>query len=644
MGILFTLLFFFLPLIFLPFTSELFEFNKIITLYIFTTLIVAAWMIRCIAAKKFLFRRTILDIPLLVFLSAMLLSTITSIDFRTSLLGYYSRFNGGLLSAISYTLLYWAFVSNINKNQVLSTTAKRQALLIRYTLYAGILVSIYGILQHFGIDKNLWVQDVQNRVFSTLGQPNWLAAYLAALMPLAWCNSIYNSQFTIFNQFSKYKILNSKTIWGTVSILFFITLLFTKSRSGLIGFAVADIIYWGFILGKYKKRFIKKFIILNSLFIILAIAIGTPWTKLKTISSAPALEGGGTESGQIRKIVWRGAIEIFKHYPLLGTGVETFAFAYQQFKPAEHNLTSEWDFIYNKAHNEYLNFLATTGLIGLVAYIFLIGAATYQIIKSKNYALLAGFASILVTNFFGFSVVATSLLFFLFPAMAIVLANHQPSTINYQPQKTLATQKILLLTVVCCLLYVVSRIAGYWYADFTYAKAKTEVRKGQPALARSYFLKAISLSPEPIFYYDLSLTSANLALAAPDLFQQAILEAKRGVKLSPNNVNLKRALFIVYLKSALLTPDNYLPAIEILNQALEQAPTDAKLSYYLALTYEDIGNTNQALSLYDKTISLKPNYKEARYSRAMLNKKLGNLEAVIDPQDKLIKEIFESLK
>ena len=121
MQILFYILFSVTPLILWPRTSELFEFNKMIFVYIMTVLISAVWLTRCIAAKKLIFRRTLLDIPLLIFLGSQILSTIFSIDHRTSFFGYYSRFNGGLLSVISYSLLYWAFVSNMNT---------------RYTLYA----------------------------------------------------------------------------------------------------------------------------------------------------------------------------------------------------------------------------------------------------------------------------------------------------------------------------------------------------------------------------------------------------------------------------------------------------------------------------------------------------------------------------
>ena len=161
---LFAFLIFLIPLVLWPFTSEVFEFNKMVLTYMLTTLIVGVWTIRCIIERKFIFRRTILDIPLSIFITSQVISTVLSIDPQTSFLGYYSRFNGGLLSTICYSLFYWAFVSNFELKETLD--------LIKVWLASGVVVSIYAVLEHFGIDKNVWVQDVQSRVFSTLGQPN----------------------------------------------------------------------------------------------------------------------------------------------------------------------------------------------------------------------------------------------------------------------------------------------------------------------------------------------------------------------------------------------------------------------------------------------------------------------------------------
>jgi O-antigen ligase len=137
-----------------------------------------------------------------------------------------------------------------------------------------------------------------------------------------------------------------------------------------------------------------------------------------------------------------------------GTGVETFAYAYYQYKPAGHNLTSEWDYLYNKAHNEYLNYLATTGAFGLGTYLlFLIGVAVVSaisLIKKKLepshgfdqkttliliLGLGSGWVSILVSNFFGFSVVIMNIFLFLFPMFILMLAE------MIYPDKALALGK-----------------------------------------------------------------------------------------------------------------------------------------------------------------------------------------------------------
>lgn len=386
-----------------------------ITVYIFTTLIVAFWIIKMIQQKKIIFRRTALDIPLLIFLGSQIISTLISIDQRTSVFGYYSRFNGGLLSTICYSLLYWACVSNFDRKNSLK--------LIKILLISATLVAVYGILEHFGhsiscllvtgqFDDSCWVQDVKTRVFATLGQPNWMAAMLTSLAPLAWSYALATR---------KTKEDTKKTIiWVGVSILFFLAILFTGSRSGVFALGIAYVIFWLFNWRKYFKIFVA----LNVLFLAAALIFGTPVTpsisniiQHTKVTQAPDTSEGGTESGAIRAIVWKGAIDIWKANPVFGTGVETFGYSYWQYRPVEHNNTSEWDFLYNKAHNEYLNFAANTGTVGLVSYLILISVIIY--VLRKDYALLAGFVSILITNFFGFSVVIISLMFFLMPAICI---------------------------------------------------------------------------------------------------------------------------------------------------------------------------------------------------------------------------------
>ncbi len=439
----FYLLFFLVPLVFWGQTSELFEFNKMWLTFVFAILISLAWITKMVVLRKIYLQKTPLDLPIAIFLLSQIVSSIFSLDSYVSLWGYYSRFNGGLLSIISYIILYYAFVSNFD----LKTKAKEIVRKLFFvSLASGAVVALWGLPSHFGydptclifrgsLDVSCWTADFQPkiRIFSTLGQPDWLGAYLGVILP-----------------FSLVYLINAKrrllvTCYLLLATLFYFDLLFTKSRSALLSFWVsigvlAFLFYFSQFKSKAKELRIKdvwqnyKFlIVILLLFVGLTLAFANPFPakggKITTAQTAGTFStgGGGTDSGKIRLLVWKGAIDIWKHYPIVGSGVETFAFAYYKYRPVEHNLTSEWNFLYNKAHNEYLNFLATTGLFGLLSYLSIIVFFLWMSLKIiSNFkfqisnlrliiALLAGYMSLLVSNFFGFSVVIINLYFFLSP-------------------------------------------------------------------------------------------------------------------------------------------------------------------------------------------------------------------------------------
>jgi O-antigen ligase/Tfp pilus assembly protein PilF len=684
-------LFFSVPLVLYPYTSELFEFNKMIVVYIMTTFIVGSWIVKSIIQKKIIIRRTILNIPLLLFLLTQLLSTVTSIDFRTSLLGYYSRYHGGLISSISYSLLYWAYVSNMDKQRSLKA--------IHYLLASSLLVCIYAILEHYGIDKNIWVQDVQNRVFSTLGQPNWLAAFIVAIIPLTWTLAISEKDSSIKNK--------ARVIYLLLSVITFLTLLYTKSRSGVLGFAISAIIFWPLVLWVKRKVFpsvAKPVIFIFLTIITMVILEGTPWNRgiftylaqkdaplpeqQKQTIEPRELDVQISPSGDIRKIVWKGAVDIWKAYPVLGSGVETFAYSYYNFRPASHNLLSEWDFLYNKAHNEYLNFLATSGTIGFLSYailtIFIIiqilnikfsvfknvtSDKTYQLESDNPHILLqlslfVGFISILVTNFFGFSVVPVGLEFFLFPAIAVTLRNVTQSKQPKSISDLNSTQKLFSSIVFGSIFYIVYLTGKYWLADLNYSKGLALNSAGNVVDAGTYLSKAVSLSPnEAVFWSDLSEVSTTIAIELAKQDKQellshyvasAITQMSKADSLSPKNVNIKRKNAGNYIKLSILSPTFLNNAKTALESAIILAPTDAKLYYNYGLVYAKEGDIDKAMEIFDKTIDLKSNYRNARLAKAILLAEQGKEEEAkyeleyilqrIDPNDKIARQQLEELK
>ncbi|MFH1826850.1 MAG: O-antigen ligase family protein, partial [bacterium] len=404
---LFYILFLITPLLMYKNTSELFEFNKMIFIYLIAALIFIGWIIKVKVEKKIILRRTLLDLPISIFLVSQILSTVFSIDRYTSFFGFYGRFNGGLLSTITYIFLYYAFVNLFDFKKVLT--------LLKTSLLSCFLVILWGLPGKFGYDLSCWIflGDLNNncwvdqfkpteRLFSTLGQPNWLGAFLATNFFIALYFLLKDKSEKIFNK--------QYLIYGGFLILSFIVILFTRSRSSLLALLIGAVIFVGFYIARnglkeLKKTLLdKKLIFLISLLFLSLFVFKTGIPKVDALLSFERLKQNTkvvereqkinekeniniTESYNIRKIVWKGAWRLGLKYPFFGSGVETFAYSYYFIRPSEHNLTSEWDFIYNKAHNEYLNFLATTGFIGVFAYLFLIGSVVlifYRLIRKND--------------------------------------------------------------------------------------------------------------------------------------------------------------------------------------------------------------------------------------------------------------------
>lgn len=691
----FYILFFLIPIILTPWNYELFEFNKMLLVYALTTIIVAAMLTMMITFKKFIFRRSFWDFPLLLFLFSQIFAYFFSIDRHTSFWGYYSRFNGGLASLICYLALYWAFVSfsalvanssrhnNLDSKKSLSRQTdllgegNNDQLFLKNCLAAllisALLVSSYGILEHFGIDAQYWVQDVRNRVFSTLGQPNWLAAWLAALIPLTWSLAIKPA---IGRERVDHRL--NHFFYYLLFSLFYLCLLYTKSKSGLIGTIAAALFFWPavfFLFRRRTDRLFKPFITFASLFIILTLLAGTPWTpkiadwrSAKTVPPEPAEEAPTglliSESGNIRKVVWKGAIEIWKNYPLFGTGVETFAYSYYWYRPREHNDLSEWDFLYNKAHNEYLNYAATTGTVGLASYLFLIlvflfhglkdlvkkrerqpatsssllSPGTLEESKITTAALLSGFISILVTNFFGFSVVPVSLLFFLYPAFAFVVSATDDKPIPLPTAGKIAlhqkTAMVLIFLLALILLYSTSE---YWRADTKFALAERFLKSDQPAEALDQIRQAVEIRPEePVYHNHLGLAAADSAALnflekketelVSSLAELAVSSSDRALKTSPYNLNFWKDRAKIGYRLAEIDNNYYQISLTAMLRASLLAPTDAKVFYNLGIIYTQTGQMDKAVAALEKAVNLKPNYETARFTLSLYYELQGERE------------------
>lgn len=641
----FYLLFLLTPLFWSSLNYELFEYNKMILVYAFTVIITGAWFLKSLKEKKFTFRRTPLDIPLLIFLAAGILSTIFSIDRHISIWGYYSRSNGGLLSLVSYLLLYWAFVSNMALPQVKNA--------LKFALASGLIISLWGIMEHFGVspsciilrgelNADCWIQRVQERVFATLGQPNWLAAYLAMLI------------FPAFYFFLSSEDQREKIKYFFALIAMYLAFTFSYSRGPTLGLIGGLGVFIGLLVLKAKSFNFKLVFVVLSSFVLVNLLFGSALTNFRlvskfaapvrpaiTIPAPPAgggtqLENGGTESGQIRLIVWKGALEIFKHYPVFGSGLETFAYSYYQFRPAEHNLTSEWDFLYNKAHNEYLNYLATTGTVGLTAYFLVIGSFIYRSTKLffakltndqriLTAGLLGAYISYLIYNFFLFSVVIIAVFFFLFPAMVFITSGTLKSSGRFADIANYVFRRGFYVTAAKALviffgLFLLYSILQIWYADTLFSKGQKASDSGNPGRAYNYLTLASQINKsEPFYRSELGFSAAQASIALEEsdatlsakLKDQAVAETENVLNNHPKNVSFLRTAIRTYFELSSLDEKYLDKTIQSLDSAITLAPTDPKLYYHKALVLQALDKNEESVKFFEQAVKLKPNYAEA---------------------------------
>lgn len=651
-------LFFLTPLLMSSVTSELFEFNKMIFIYLITVLIVFIWILKMILLKKIILKKTILDIPIIIFLCSQILSTIFSIDRHTSLYGYYGRFNGGLISIIAYVLLFYLFVANINREHVEKT--------LKISLISSFLVILWGLPGKMGHDlscllflgqfnNNCWTNQFRpaERMFSTLGQPNWLGAYLAI-------NFFIGLYFFITEKKSiKYLIY---------LFLVYSSILFTRSRSALAAIFIGIIPLSIYIYQEKKilAKFIKSLKYLFIFFIIATVIFKTGVGKIdkiidpKTYSNLFAKKEvvgnkaianptpiNVTESFDIRKIVWEGAIELSKKYPILGTGVETFAYSYYFVRPQAHNLTSEWDYLYNKAHNEFLNYLATTGYLGLISYLAMVIILLYVFLTKKEeklfyFAILGAYISISITNFFGFSTSTINIFFYLIPAMIFVYEKKETNL----PDKydvPVRWQKILAVSASIIFLFFTVSIFKYWFADYYYAEGDKYYKGGYYEASIQYFQKALGLKYEHVYEDKLAYSLANLASSyymnkqntqTEEIMKMAEYYNARSIKASSKNALYWKTRAKIYYIFFLIDSNNINlnTSLESLTVANKIAPTDPKIplfkgQFYSLLAEEEKENLKKQEYLrlsfeeINKALELKADYQDALSFKKQLEEK-----------------------
>lgn len=341
----------------------------------------------------------------------------TDIDPTMSISLYTYKTGGEFLKIFTYSLFFLVLSFSIKD----MTTLQR---VIKILTYFGFGLAIFAILQKATWNGKLyWLREI------TVGSPfgpfvnrNHYAGLIGMLIPL--------SLGLAFTRKEREKQL----LYGFFSLIMAVSLFLSLSRAGIISF-FAGIIVFALFLSWDKFRGKKRWVFLSFF-------IFTLFSYLLYLGIDPIIDRFYKTdiSSEARLTVWSGTWNAFKDFYFTGSGLGTFINIFPLYSPEDMRV------IYDHAHNDYLEFLLETGIIGTAFLFFFIFSFIRCMTRGKwwwetgviRMSILSSIATMVIHSIFDFNlhIPSNALMFSAICGMAVAASRMQsqrsqkPSTIK----------------------------------------------------------------------------------------------------------------------------------------------------------------------------------------------------------------------
>lgn len=323
-------------------------------------------VVRFIATKQKIHGWSKALYPIAVYTLSLLLSSFFADDF--------TRAKEVLFDLIPDVLIILCFIVIVQKTSDIKK-------IIYGLLVAGILLGTISIIQvgfdfyrhdfaGFGaIEEMNIVEDVEsNRISGSVGDPNIYAQIMLFVIPIALSQALTEKNL----------FLKIVAIWSFAAT--FLTVIFTYSRGAFVALAMM-----AFFTILYKKIPVK-YVILSILILLLLLPF-LPQNYLDRILTIPqSLPFFGTSikeevsySGRWSEMI--SAINMFLDHPIIGVGVNNYKVHYLEYA---REIGTDLRGTERNPHVLYLQILAEQGIIGFLAFSFIIFMIFRELINAKN--------------------------------------------------------------------------------------------------------------------------------------------------------------------------------------------------------------------------------------------------------------------
>ncbi len=280
--------------------------------------LVLGWIAKLILTRGRCFRRTVLDLPYAVLIAARLASIAVSVDLAASLQALYVD--------IFFYIMFFVFTNTID----LADVAWRRNLLRVLTGSAGLAAAV-GLVKYFS--------GLAPRAASTTAGYYTLGLYLCVTLPL------------VLMEGRDRLIFGSRWVWAAASAIIMAGIVFTFDRIHWIGMAAAVV-----VTGLMRERRLAMAFAVGVVVIVLA-SPRVAERAIQTIHITTETSG--------RNVLWEGARMLAGERPVLGFGPRTFARIFPLWEELPNRTYGSW-------HNDYIQIYMESGLVGLLALLWLI--------------------------------------------------------------------------------------------------------------------------------------------------------------------------------------------------------------------------------------------------------------------------------
>jgi O-antigen ligase len=210
----------------------------------------------------------------------------------------------------------------------------------------GFLMSIFGILQHLTFNGKLyWFREMHygGIPFGPYANRNHFAGFAELVLPLSLVPLVLG------------RVRRERwPVVGLFAVVPIAALFLSASRGGIVSFGV-ELAVLG--LAMILRRTMGKQLLAGAAVLVLAILM-VSWLGvgqlLQRFSSFQSLEVTAGKRASMRRDTW----QVFLHNPVTGTGLGTLQMVYPLYESLYDGK------IVNHAHNDYLEALAETGILG----------------------------------------------------------------------------------------------------------------------------------------------------------------------------------------------------------------------------------------------------------------------------------------